>query len=330
MLDKIITILFLSADPENTPPLELTKECNEINDELQFARGTRLKQGASSRNDFKLEQRHDISISDLRRQIQNYDPQIIHFSGHGSPRSALVFKNENAQVEIVPSNALSNLFELLSEKVSLVFLNACYSEEQAKAISKHIDFVIGMSDAISDKAARKFAGSFYSSLGFGESVARAFKFALVDLELSSIPEENTPKLLVKEGADASKPVIWNGNVRNGPPQSGICDQLDTFNQQLDKVLFDEISLKQFFELFYKELSKFLRDPQNKTKIGEPRISSLDKMLINLGTTIRAVKDSEDMGDKQEAKIKTNHATSIARQIIDNITNICSESTSPNN
>ena len=63
------------------------------------------------------------------------------------------------QVEIVPSDALSKIFELLSGKVSLVFLNACYSEEQAKAISKHIDFVIGMSKAISDEAARKFAGA---------------------------------------------------------------------------------------------------------------------------------------------------------------------------
>ena len=85
----------------------------------------------------------------MRRQIQNYDPQIVHFSGHGSPRSALVLASDEGEVEIVPSDALSKIFELLSGKVSLVFLNACYSEEQAKAISKHIDFVIGMSNAIS-------------------------------------------------------------------------------------------------------------------------------------------------------------------------------------
>ena len=188
-------------------PLELTKECNEINDELQYARGARDKEG-KSRNDVKLEQRHDISLIDLRRQILNYDSQIIHFSGHGSPRSALVFKNDRGELEIVPPYALSTLFESLSEKVSLVFLNACYSEEQSRSISKHIDYVIGISDAISNTAARKFAGSFYSSLGFGENVARAFKFALVDLELSSIPEEETPKLLIKEGVDASKPPIW--------------------------------------------------------------------------------------------------------------------------
>jgi hypothetical protein len=321
-LDNTITILFLSADPQNTPPLELTNECNDIQDELQYARGAREE--GKSRNEFRLEQRHDISIRELRRQIQNYDPQIVHFSGHGSPRSALVFKNDEGEVEIVPSNALSDLFELLSEKVSLVFLNACYSEEQAKSISKHIDYVIGMSKAISDVAARKFAGSFYSSLGFGESVDRAFKFALTDLKLLSIPEEETPKLLIKDGVDVSKPVIWKKlNEENGKKPSSICEQLDKFNEQLDKVLFNEISLKQFFEVIHPEMSKFLRDPQSKKKFGEPRISSLNMLLINLSNTIHRIQTSEDMQDKQEAVVNTNRATAIARQIIDNISSICS-------
>jgi hypothetical protein len=324
-VDNTITILFLSADPENTPPLELNKECNDINDELQYARG---KAGAKPKNDFRLEQRHDISISELRRQIQNYDPQIVHFSGHGSPRSALVLESDEGQVEIVPSNALSKFFELLSGKVSLVFLNACYSEEQAKAISKHIDFVIGMSKAISDAAARKFAGSFYSSLGFGESVARAFKWALVDLELLSIPEENTPKLLVKEGADTSKGIDPSKKTNNNFSDDGVsslCDQLDKFNEQFDKLLMGTISIEEFFHQIYPELSKFLREPQNKKKYGEPRISSVNMLTINLGTAVGDIQKSENLGDTQEANIKTNRAKGVARQIIDNLRNICSKS-----
>ena len=188
VLYNMITILFLSANPANTEPLELIKECNKIEEELRFAAGS---------DKFNFKQHHDMSIEDLRRQILLHKPQIVHFSGHGSPRSALVFKGQNGEVEVVPPTALSNMFEILSKDISLVFLNACYSEEQARAISKHIDFVIGMSRAISDMAAIKFAVSFYSTLAFGRSVADSFKFAKVDLELLSIPEEATPRRIGK-------------------------------------------------------------------------------------------------------------------------------------
>ena len=86
----------------------------------------------------------------------------------------------------------------------MVFLNACYSEDQAKAISQHVDFVIGMSRTISDEASIAFATSFYSSLGFGLSIDDAFNLAIGDLKLFSIPEDGTPQLLVKEGVDRTK------------------------------------------------------------------------------------------------------------------------------
>jgi hypothetical protein len=86
----MVTILFLSANPAMTLPLELQEECNGIKDELQFAAGK-----AGVKNIFKVEQRHEISIRELIRQIQNHDPQIIRYSGHGSSENALIFKNEN-------------------------------------------------------------------------------------------------------------------------------------------------------------------------------------------------------------------------------------------
>ena len=180
---SLIIILFLSANPANTAQLELVNECNKISDELQYAAGKKI---------FKLEQRHDISLHDLRKQILNYNPQIVHFSGHGSQRSALIFKSDKGDVEVVPSDALSEFFERVSKDISLVFLNACYSEDQAKAISQHVDFVIGMSRTISDEASIAFATSFYSSLGFGLSIDDAFNLAIGDLKLFSIPEDGTP------------------------------------------------------------------------------------------------------------------------------------------
>src|SRR5215204_2645617 len=138
----MFTILFLSANPAQSDPSDLINECNRINQKIRSSAGREL---------LKLEQRHDISIKWLIEELLNYNPQILHFSGHGSEKSALIFKNENTgQTEEVPQSALSEVFRVLGKNIDLVFLNACYSEKQAKSIAEHVNCVIGMSDAIPD------------------------------------------------------------------------------------------------------------------------------------------------------------------------------------
>ena len=223
----MFTILFLSANPVQTTPLDLINECNTINQKIRSSAGREL---------LKLEQRHDISIKWLIEELLNYNPKILHFSGHGSEKSALIFKNENTgEIEEVPSSALSKLFKVLGKEINLVFLNACYSENQARAIAEHVDCVIGMSTAISGIAALEFASTFYSSLGFGKSVEDAFDLAIVQLELLSIPENATPKLIVKEGVDPSKIII---NANELPPQpsptmSSLLNDLKNMQSILD-------------------------------------------------------------------------------------------------
>ena len=116
----MITILFLSANPTQTKPLQLIKECNTIDQKLR---------SSSEKGTFKLEQRHDISIKWLIEELLNYNPQILHFSGHGSEKNSLIFKSENTgEIEEVPPSALSEVFRVLGKNIDLVFLDACYSE----------------------------------------------------------------------------------------------------------------------------------------------------------------------------------------------------------
>ena len=232
----MITILFLSANPASTDPLELIKECNIINQKIR---------AAANKGDFKLEQRHDISIKWLIEELLNYNPQILHFSGHGSSNNSLIFKNEDTgQIEEVPPLALSNLFKILGSKIDLVFLNACYSEKQAKAISEHVNCVIGMSKAVSDKAAIEFASTFYSSLGFGKSVKDALELAKVQLNLLGIPESETPALIVREGVDPSKITIPSKTDGEIPD---ICNLLDVLKENHQKLLKQNMTIGELFE-----------------------------------------------------------------------------------
>jgi hypothetical protein len=201
-------ILFLSANPSDSEPLKVLQECNEIKEKIRASR---------FRDRFELVQMHAISVKELQRVLLENQPQYLHFSGHGTQESALIFQNEGGQSEEVAPDALTGLFKILGKNIRCIFLNACYSEKQAKALAKHVDYVIGMIRSISDDAAKNFAASFYQALGYGQSIKNAFFLARNQLELSKMTEEQTPKLLsnrqftadtAEEDPDMAKDSFW--------------------------------------------------------------------------------------------------------------------------
>ena len=123
------------------------------------------------------------------------EPRIVHFAGHGSARGALFLENELGESHPVDAETLAALFKLVSKQVECVLLNACYSENQANVIVEHIQYVIGMSQAISDKAAIAFSVGFYQALGAGKSIEKAYEFGVVQIRLQGIQEHLTPILI---------------------------------------------------------------------------------------------------------------------------------------
>ena len=91
-----------------------------------------------------------------------------------------------------------------SDKIHLLFFNACFSYEQAQEIIQYVDAAIGMTTTIGDEAACAFAAQFYSSLGFGRSLRQAFEQAKGAMMLISPAEADTPALYVKEGIDPNQ------------------------------------------------------------------------------------------------------------------------------
>jgi CHAT domain-containing protein len=179
----IRTILILSANPKGTASLRLDEEVKKIEQGLERAK---------QRDRFKIVSKLAVTDDDLRRAMLDYEPQIVHFSGHGSGADGLLFEDDQGQIQEISGDALARLFELCSDHVECVVLNACYSEVQANAISQHINNVVGMKKAIGDAAAIKFAVGFYDALGAGRSYEVAFKFGRNAIDLKGIPEHLTP------------------------------------------------------------------------------------------------------------------------------------------
>ncbi|MBD1865157.1 MULTISPECIES: AAA-like domain-containing protein [Trichocoleus] len=191
--NKKKTILFLAANPKNSTPLDLTREVKEIEAGLERSQ---------KRDNFQLKQEWAVTPSDVQRAMLDHKPQIVHFSGHGMGEDGLVLENVVGQAQLVKSSALAGLFELFSDKVECVVLNACYSEVQAVAIAHHIPYVVGMNQAVGDRAARTFAVGFYDALGAGESIDFAYKLGRNRIALEDIAEDLIPVMQKKSDVES--------------------------------------------------------------------------------------------------------------------------------
>jgi hypothetical protein len=183
---SLIKILFLAANPADRDRLRLDAEMRDID--------LALRQTAF-RDRFDIKMHGAVRAADLQGYLLQHKPDIVHFSGHGDPSSEIVLENSSGKSHPVSVRALSKLFSALKDNIRCVVLNACYSEQQAKAIAEHIDCVIGMSKAIGDKAAIRFAVAFYQALGYGKSVQTAFDLGCAQIDLENLGEQDTPKLL---------------------------------------------------------------------------------------------------------------------------------------
>lgn len=181
-------ILILAANPKGTDQLRLDQEVSEIKKTLSRAK---------KREKFDVKAIWEVGNRDFQTSILDYQPQFVHFSGHGEKEGLIVVGDENMGVP-VSSEALSGLFKLCAGHVECVILNACYSAQQAVAINRHIDYVIGMPQEILDRAAIEFSFGFYNALGDGKTIEieKAFEHGLVAMKFLNIPTESLPQLFV--------------------------------------------------------------------------------------------------------------------------------------
>jgi formylglycine-generating enzyme required for sulfatase activity len=168
-------ILILASNPRKD--LKLDREIRDLKNVIEKSRNC---------EELVVETALAVRVGDLQDLLLRHQPQIVHFCGHGGGVEGLVFESDIGQEQQVRSEALSNLFRLFLSHVDCVLLNACYSEEQATAIVTHINYVVGMQQAIRDDAAIAFSKGFYRALGYAFSVEEAFEFGCnaIQLEIS--------------------------------------------------------------------------------------------------------------------------------------------------
>jgi hypothetical protein len=228
-------ILILPGNPKNTNRLRLDEEIREIRSAIERT---------GRQHQFEIVTVWATRMQDLRRSLLDHKPQIVHFSGNSGEVNGLALENSAGRVKLVSEVVLGQLFKLFKH-VECVFLNACYLEVQAEAISQHIPYVVGINvegegidQGIGDYAAIEFAKGFYDALGAGRSVEDAFKIGRVSIAFESIPESVAPVLKIRNNsADTSSSL--QSVLDEAPPQpatSSVTDENQEGHLPLLKIL----------------------------------------------------------------------------------------------
>jgi len=199
-LPNEITVLFLASNPIDQQQLRLDEEVRSISEMIRKSK---------HRDAVKLESRWAVRPLDVLQAINECQPAVIHFSGHGSDQDEIVFQDNSGNTKLVSKEAIVQTMAAASGDIQLVFFNTCYSRGQAEAIVQHIPAAIGMNTSIGDEAARVFSAQFYSSIGFGLSIKKSFDQAIAALLLEGVTEESTPELLAATGLDLSEIRLLN-------------------------------------------------------------------------------------------------------------------------
>lgn len=183
--EEKLKVLFLSADPSDATRLRLGEEFREAQEKLRLG---------NNRDYIRLETRTCLRPHDISQALLDFEPNIVHFSGHGTDAGELCFENIAGDTVVMEPEALSDMFKQFKNHVKCVVLSACFSDKQAKGIASHIEYVVGMSEAISDRAAIAFAIGFYQAIGAGCTVQRAFGLGVTQIQLQGSLEGSTPTL----------------------------------------------------------------------------------------------------------------------------------------
>ena len=182
---------------------------------------------APGRDDFDFRAKWAVGIDEMMRCLNECQPNIIHFSGHGSgvirassqgdqgslkPRQRDVdaggtgiYLQEENRPQHVTGRALTQMIATTALSAPrVVVLNACFGDAVAEALLGAVDCVVSMNGAVGDDAARSFAAGFYRALGNHRSIGNAVAQAVATLAARQLPDEHLPICRTRGGVSADQ------------------------------------------------------------------------------------------------------------------------------
>jgi hypothetical protein len=135
---KPLSLLVISADPSDQNRLRLGEEVRVLRDAVTMSR---------FRDSFSVRNEPSTGVQDIPRVLDERDPMILHFSGHGNA-SGLCFEDTTGKGPNCKGRRTGRYFR--GSKEPPISPESCWSEAQAQAVANKVGYVIGMESMIRD------------------------------------------------------------------------------------------------------------------------------------------------------------------------------------
>ncbi|WP_052557512.1 SIR2 family protein [Enhygromyxa salina] len=165
--DRLVRILFVSANPQDLDSLAVDREQRVI--QAAIAR-------ASRRDEIVLETRAAASFADLSRALLEQQYDVVHIAGHGEGLGIIL---DDGGRKLVPPAQLAALFNEYAHprgRLRCVVLNSCFSSAAGR-VPTAVPVLVTMHGPLDDRAALAFSEGFYDAIGAGHDFAAAFREA---------------------------------------------------------------------------------------------------------------------------------------------------------
>lgn len=194
---KRLVVLYLTASPDRAAPLRVDAEFRAVQEEIR---------GSLFRDRIRVEHRPAADLRSLMRGLNDYRPQIVHFSGHGDSKGIVTDSGKVAKpaTSYLSFDLLAKALKATDNPPDVVVLNACKSTGAKRKVLRAVKIVVAMRKTVSDIAAALFATNFYAAIAAGQSVKAAVAQGQVAVGSGSVREFHTPELLCAPGVDAAK------------------------------------------------------------------------------------------------------------------------------
>ena len=247
------TILFISANYRETTVKTRTDKEFEIIKEI--IEKSPLRDFISLQSAFAIERR------DFTNRVSRYQPQMIHFAGHGESDAGFMFEDDMYTKDAYGSKyLLEDTLRVLKEYkdiIKITIFNCCESLEIAKSAMEFLPITIGTKKKVYDNDAITFSEVFYEVFCNNDKIGKAFRNA-INLQNREI-EEYRSFYMDPNMSEYNLENFLNYNLEN------------TFLGKFDKYLKDilewalifTINLKQenispFINSFFSFLDKFFQ------------------------------------------------------------------------
>lgn len=162
-------LMVVAAEPDNQTRVRASKVADTLRVELERELG---RDGP-----YELRVLGAALFDETMRDIELFEPDILHLHLHGSEAGDLAFEDHLGETQRVPGDALVRMLAGMKVKPTLIVLSACHLAVLAPALAEIAECVIAVTGTIPYKTGIAFAKYFYGAVGRGNSVAESIKKA---------------------------------------------------------------------------------------------------------------------------------------------------------